>query len=201
MIRLDKDGDRWTITLDRPDKANALTGEMLEQIAQTVENASDAKVLILTGQGKVFSAGADLDAARAGLATSPLWERLSGAIAAHQGLTIAGLNGTVAGGAMGMVLACDLRIAVDTAKFFYPVMKLGFLPQPSDPARMRALIGPSRTKMILMGGQKITAEQALTWGLVDQITDATGLNDAVSQVAQDALAADMSLIAGIKTLI
>lgn len=201
MIRLDKDGDRWTITLDRPDKANALTGEMLEQIAQTVENASDAKVLILTGQGKVFSAGADLDAARAGLATSPLWEGLSGAIAAHQGLTIAGLNGTVAGGAMGMVLACDLRIAVDTAKFFYPVMKLGFLPQPSDPARMRALIGPSRTKMILMGGQKITAEQALTWGLVDQITDATGLNDAVSQVAQDALAADMSLIAGIKTLI
>lgn len=201
MIRLDKDGDRWAITLDRPDKANALTGEMLEQIAQTVENASDAKVLILTGQGKVFSAGADLDAARAGLATSPLWERLSGAIAAHQGLTIAGLNGTVAGGAMGMVLACDLRIAVDTAKFFYPVMKLGFLPQPSDPARMRALIGPSRTKMILMGGQKITAEQALTWGLVDQITDATGLNDAVSQVAQDALAADMSLIAGIKTLI
>ena len=201
MIRLDKDGDRWTITLDRPDKANALTGEMLEQIAQTVENASDAKVLILTGQGKVFSAGADLDAARAGLATSPLWERLSGAIAAHQGLTIAGLNGAVAGGAMGMVLACDLRIAVDTAKFFYPVMKLGFLPQPSDPARMRALIGPSRTKMILMGGQKITAEQALTWGLVDQITDATGLNDAVSQVAQDALAADMSLIAGIKTLI
>jgi len=201
MIRLDKDGDRWTITLDRPDKANALTGEMLEQIAQTVEDASDAKVLVVTGHGKVFSAGADLDAARAGLATSPLWERLSGAIAAHQGLTIAALNGTVAGGAMGMVLACDLRIAVDTAKFFYPVMKLGFLPQPSDPARMRALIGPSRTKMILMGGQKITAEQALHWGLVDQITDATGLNDAVSQAAQDALAADMSLIAGIKALI
>ncbi|MCO4843294.1 MAG: enoyl-CoA hydratase/isomerase family protein [Yoonia sp.] len=201
MIRLDKDGDRWTITLDRPDKANALTGEMLEKIAQTVEDASDAKVLVLTGHGKVFSAGADLDAARAGLATSPLWERLSGAIAAHKGLTIAALNGTVAGGAMGMVLACDLRIAVDTAKFFYPVMKLGFLPQPSDPARMRALIGPSRTKMILMGGQKITVEQALNWGLVDQITDATGLNDAVSQAAQDALAADMSLIAGIKALI
>ena len=201
MIRLDKDGDRWTITLDRPDKANALTGEMLEKIAQTVEDASDAKALVLTGHGKVFSAGADLDAARAGLATSPLWERLSGAIAAHKGLTIAALNGTVAGGAMGMVLACDLRIAVDTAKFFYPVMKLGFLPQPSDPARMRALIGPSRTKMILMGGQKITVEQALNWGLVDQITDATGLNDAVSQAAQDALAADMSLIAGIKALI
>lgn len=201
MIRLDKDGDRWTITLDRPDKANALTGEMLEKIAQTVEDASDAKVLVLTGHGKVFSAGADLDAARAGLATSPLWERLSGVIAVHKGLTIAALNGTVAGGAMGMVLACDLRIAVDTAKFFYPVMKLGFLPQPSDPARMRALIGPSRTKMILMGGQKITVEQALNWGLVDQITDATGLNDAVSQAAQDALAADMSLIAGIKALI
>lgn len=201
MIHLDRDGALWTATIDRPEKAGALTRDMLVELAEIAEAATDAKALILTGTGPAFSAGADLDAARAGLATDPVWERLSGAIAVLPCLTIAALNGTVAGGAMGMVLACDLRIAVDTAKFFYPVMKLGFLPQPSDPARMRALIGPSRTKMILMGGQKITVEQALNWGLVDQITDATGLNDAVSQAAQDALAADMSLIAGIKALI
>lgn len=201
MINLDKDGDVWTITLNRPDKANALTSAMLDQLCDIVENAAAAKVLILTGAGKVFSAGADLDAARAGLAVSPLWERLSAAIAAHQGLTIAALNGTVAGGAMGMVLACDLRIAVDGAKFFYPVMKLGFLPQPSDPMRLRVLIGPSRAKMILMCGAKIQAEQALAWGLIDQITDAAQLYDVAAQLAQDVRAATASHIAGIKALI
>ena len=66
-------------------------------------------------------------------------------------MSIAALNGTLAGGAMGMALACDM-IAVASAKFFYPVMKLGYLPQPSDPMRMRALIGPARAKMIPMGG-------------------------------------------------
>ena len=201
MINLDKDGDVWTITLNRPDKANALTGAMLDQLCDIIENAAAAKVLILTGSGKVFSAGADLDAARAGLATSPLWERLSGAIAAHQGLTIAALNGTVAGGAMGMVLACDLRIAVDGAKFFYPVMKLGFLPQPSDPMRLRALIGPSRAKMILMCGIKIQTEQALAWGLIDHITDAAHLYDVAAQLARDVRAATASHISGIKALI
>ena len=102
MIRCDKDGALWTVTLNRPDKANALTAEMLASLADIFETADAAKVIILTGEGKVFSAGADLDAAKAGLATSPLWERLSGAIAAFQGLTIAALNGTVAGGAFGM---------------------------------------------------------------------------------------------------
>jgi len=76
-----------------------------------------------TGVGKVFSAGADLDAARAGLATSPLWEELSGAIARSPAMTVAALNGTLAGGACGMALACDIRIAADHAKFFYPVSK------------------------------------------------------------------------------
>ncbi|MDG1338514.1 MAG: enoyl-CoA hydratase/isomerase family protein, partial [Paracoccaceae bacterium] len=82
MIQLDQDGDVWTITLDRPDKANALTPRMLAELANVAERAQTAKLFILTGTGRVFSAGADLDAAKAGLATSPDWERLSNAIAA-----------------------------------------------------------------------------------------------------------------------
>ena len=144
MISLEKDGGYWIAVIDRPDKANSLTPEMLERLCEIAEAAREAQVLVLTGVGKVFSAGADLEAARAGLATSPLWERLSGAIARLPGLTICALNGTLAGGAMGMALACDLRIAVQGAKFFYPVMKLGFLPQPSDPVRLAALVGLSR---------------------------------------------------------
>ncbi len=201
MITCEKDGDLWIVTLDRTDKANALTADMLTALCEVVEGADSAKVIILTGAGKVFSAGADLDEARAGLATSPLWERLSGAISAFKGLTIAALNGTAAGGAMGMVLACDLRIAVAGAKFFYPVMRLGFLPQPSDPKRMRALIGPARTKLVLMGGAKILADEALAWGLIDKIVDADQLMSLARTLSNDALHADPGHIAGIKALV
>ena len=149
----------------------------------------------------MFSAGADLEAAKAGLALSPLWERLSSAIARHPGLTIAALNGTVAGGAMGMVLACDLRIAVPGTKVFYPVMKLGFLPQPSDPARLSALVGPSRAKMILMAGQKVPTEDALTWGLIDKVVDTGELLQAAQDLTQDVCSATPEHARAIKGLI
>ena len=170
MIRLDKDNGLWTITLDRPDKANALTYDMLAEIADIAESAQDARALVLTGEGKVFSAGADLDAAKEGLAKSDVWDRASSAIAKLPCMTIASLNGTLAGGAFGIALACDLRVSVPAANFFYPVMRLGYLPQHADPARMVALMGPARAKLILMAGQKIDAETALQFGLIDRIS-------------------------------
>lgn len=200
MIEVDRAGPVWTVTLNRPDKANSLTGAMLAELAEVMEAAQDARAVILTGRGKVFSAGADLEEARAGLATSDVWERLSGAIAALPGLTIAALNGTLAGGAMGMALACDLRIAVPGAKFFYPVMKLGFLPQPSDPGRMAALIGPARTKLILMGGQKIDADEALRFGLIDRIVEGDLLMDTAIALTTDTVAAKPEIAKGIKGL-
>lgn len=200
MIRVEVDGKLTILTLDRPDKANALTPEMLSGLRDAVMDAADQNALILTGTGKVFSAGADLDAAKAGLATSPLWEELSGAIAEFKGLTIAALNGTVAGGAFGMVLACDLRLAVPSAKFFYPVMKLGFLPQPSDPVRLRALAGPSTAKRILMGGEKLTAQEALNSGLIDRIID-EDVVEAATTLAQDSLQADLDHVHAIKSMI
>ncbi|MEL6511260.1 MAG: enoyl-CoA hydratase/isomerase family protein [Pseudomonadota bacterium] len=201
MIRLEKDGDLWTATIDRPDKANSLTRQMLNDLADVAEGAHVAKALILTGTGKVFSAGMDLEAAKEGLATDPVWERLSNALAAHSGLTICALNGTLAGGAMGMALACDIRICVPTAKFFYPVMKLGFLPQPSDPARLAALVGPARAKLILMGGQKVTAQDALAMGLVEQIVESDVLTETAHAFAADVLGAQTAHIKGIKDLI
>ncbi|WP_095588715.1 enoyl-CoA hydratase/isomerase family protein [Actibacterium ureilyticum] len=202
MIDLDRDGRLWTITLNRPDKANSVTKQMLEQIDAYVAEAaeSDVAVLILTGVGKVFSAGADLDEARAGLATDPVWERLSGRIAALDCLTIAALNGTLAGGAMGMALACDIRLAVPGAKFFYPVMKLGFLPQPSDPGRMAALIGPARTKLVLLGGQKLLTDEALQFGLVDRVVDPDALIPHARELCADCLAGKPDVLRGIKTL-
>lgn len=200
MIELDQDGGIWTVTLNRPDKANALTETMLRELCEIMERADEARAVILTGRGTIFSAGADLDAARAGLAVSDLWERLSGAVAQLPGLTIAALNGTLAGGAMGMALACDIRMAVPQAKFFYPVMKHGFLPQPSDPKRMAALIGPSRSKLILMGGQKILSEEALAYGLIDRIVAPEELIPSARALCADTIAAPVQIAQSIKAM-
>ena len=203
MIAVEREGAVWTIRIDRPDKANSLTREMLRDIETAAAEAERAEIaaLVLTGSGTVFSAGADLDEARAGLATDGVWERVSGRIAGLPCLTVAALNGTLAGGAFGMVLACDLRIAVPEAKFFYPVMKLGFLPQPSDPGRLRALVGPARAKMILMAGEKIDAATALDWGLVDRIVPAGDLAGTVDGLTAASRAAPADIRNGIKRML
>lgn len=199
MIVTKQIGGCTVIRLNRPDKANALTGAMLADLRAAVEGAR-TNALILTGEGKVFSAGADLDGMKAGLGASPEWEALSSAIAAFPGLTIAALNGTLAGGAMGMALACDLRIAVPLAQFFYPVMRLGYRPQPSDPGRLAALVGPSRARMILLAGQRIGADEALAWGLIDRIVAPEALNDTAMSLAEHALGADPGHVAALKRM-
>ncbi|TBX16078.1 enoyl-CoA hydratase/isomerase family protein [Nioella sediminis] len=204
MIDLTKEGGLWTVTLNRPDKANSLTAEMLEELAEIAESgaADDSlRAFVLTGAGdRVFSAGADLEAAKAGLAVSPLWERMSGAIAALPCLTIAALNGTLAGGAFGMALACDIRIAVPEAKLFYPVAKLGYLPQPSDPGRLAALVGPARARMILLASQKIGADEALQWGLLDRIVAPDVLLGAARDLAAAALDGNPDVLQQIKRM-
>lgn len=200
MIDVIETGALWTLVLNRADKANALTRAMLADLAAGVGQAvaAGAQALVITGAGKVFSAGADLDEMQAGLGTAPEWETLSSAIAAAPCLTIAALNGTLAGGAFGMALACDLRVAVPSASFFYPVMKRGYLPQRADPKRMAALIGPARAKMILMAGARISAEQALDWGLVDRVSD--DLTAVIAEWTADPLAASPAHVAAIKAM-
>ena len=204
MIRLRQEGALWIVTIDRQDRANSLTRGMLEELDGIIADAGagDVRALVLTGAGKVFSAGADLDEARAGLARDPVWERLSGRIAGLGCLTIAALNGTLAGGAMGMALACDLRIAVAGARVFYPVMRLGFLPQPSDPARLAALVGPARAAMILMAAEKIAVEEAREWGLIDRVVPAPeALMSLARALAEAPLAAPDGHVAAIKAMI
>jgi len=207
MIALDRQGPRWTITLNRPDKANALSVAMLEQLDAffaEAQAAQDLRLLVVTGTGeRVFCAGADLGQAKDAneITTNPVWERVSHRLAALPCLTIAALNGTLAGGGFGLALACDLRLAVPGAKFFYPVLKNGFLPQKSDVIRMRALIGPARTKMILLAAQKITADEALVWGLIDRIAPHGDFETTIAALSEAALAANPAPLVAIKRLI
>ena len=200
MIGAEDRGGARVLVLDRVEKANALTQEMLAALDSAVAQAAaeGVAVLIITGKGRVFSAGADLDGMAQGLGQAPEWERLSARIAGYPGLTVAALNGTLAGCAFGMVLACDLRVAVPGAEFFYPVMKRGYLPQPSDPKRLSALVGPARARQVILAGRRIGAAEALAWGLVDLIAD-----DAVAAamgLATDALGAEAGHVRRMKAM-
>ena len=100
-----------------------------------------------------------------------------------------------------MFLACDLRIAVPHASFFYPVMKLGFLPQPSDPRRLADIAGPGTAKRILMAGDKLDVQDAHRSGLIDAIAEPEALLETALGWAADAGQADPSHIAAIKRMI
>jgi enoyl-CoA hydratase/carnithine racemase len=203
VIRFLEDGGLSVITLDRPEKANALSRAMLQGELAAVRAAAArdaASALLITGAGPVFSAGADM-AELPDIATAPEWEALSAAVAGFPGLAIAALNGPVAGGALCMVLACDLRLAVPGARAFYPVMKMGVLPQPSDPGRLADLVGPGRAAMLLLGGARIPAEEALAWGLYDRIVGPDDLMPAARALATDALSAAAGHAAAVKAML
>ncbi len=206
MIRVDKEGPRWTVTLNRPGKANALTLSMLKELSQTFADArrdAGLRVLVVTGAGeRAFCAGADLAQAAGddGLTISPIWEQVSNRLARLPVLTIAALNGTVAGGGFGVTLACDLRVAVPGAGFFYPVLANGFLPQPSDVRRMSELIGPARARMILMAGQKLKSDEALACGLIDRIAPRGQMAQTLTDLSAAALTANRAVLVAIKRM-
>jgi enoyl-CoA hydratase/carnithine racemase len=199
VIRLDADGGLFTVTLGRPEKRNALTRGMLTDLVAAVDRAAaEAKALVITGAGPVFSAGADLAEVRQGLDTDPLWEELSGRIAALPFPTLAALNGSVAGGGFGMILACDIRISVPEATLFWPVISNGLRPRPSDPQRLAALVGPARARMMLLTGERIGAEEARVFGLVDRIVPGGELLGEAARLLAAALAAAPEHVAALK---
>ena len=201
MINLKKHKNSvWEIKINRPEKANSLSSKMLGELLTIIEKADEAKGVILTGQGKTFSAGADLSEVESGLATSPIWEKLSKSLKELNCVTIAALNGTVAGGAFGMILACDIRICVPSSKFFYPVMKMGYLPQPSDPKRLIDLIGPGRAKLMLVAGEKLDSDKAYKFGLIDEVVTVENLITRAHELLAASLSARSDHIKGIKHL-
>ncbi len=206
MIDVTSENGLWAVTLNRPDKANALNLQMLRELKAAAEQAHadpDLRAFVLTGAGKrAFCAGADLGDADDMFAFTrdSAWLDMSNAIADLPCLTIAALNGTVAGGGFAPALACDMRICTPQAQFFYPVLKRGFLPQPADVWRLSDLIGSARAKLILMAGQKLTSGEALDFGLVDRVLPLTDFQDSIAELASDALAAKPQQVAAINKL-
>ena len=115
-------------------------------------------------------------------------------------LTLAALNGTLAGGAFGMVLACDLRISTPEANFFYPVLKNNLLPQPNDIERMVEIAGLSTAKLIFLGGQKLSAKKAMETNLIDHIFKKEDFNFQINKLCQIAENNDGVSLLAIKRL-
>ena len=164
-----------TITYNRPEKLNAMTPEMAELMWQAVRsiNASDElRVVILTGTGKAFCAGSDI--ADLDRYATP-WDfrnrpEYCDALRALLKPSIAAINGYAMGGGLEMALSCDIRIATRGAKLAAPEIKLGWIGGGGMTALLAHSIGPSNAALMVMTGDPVTAESALGWGLVSELT-------------------------------
>jgi enoyl-CoA hydratase len=175
-IRSARTGDVVTITLDRPEKRNALTLEMLralELVLDELEADRSCRLVLVTGAGSVaFSSGADLgrfaeqDREAVWRLWVPVGHRVLSRLAALPTPTIAVLNGDAFGGGLELALACDLRLAAAEAKFGFPEVRVGTLPGWGGTGRLVEAVGLARARQLVLTGMPLPAEQALAWGLV-----------------------------------
>lgn len=195
-LHLEYTGDIAMITLSRPEKRNAISPEMIAELLTALSEveASPARVLLLTGAGKAFCSGMDLDALKA-LASQSAAEqkedadriaRLCLRIWSFPIPTIAAVNGPAIAGGCGVATLCDFTMAVPEAKFGYPEVRIGFLPAVVSVFLIRQ-IGEKRARDLLMTGRIIDAAEAHRLGLVTQIVPAKELMIAAQILAADLL--------------
>lgn len=185
-----------TIRLERPEARNALTIEMVTQLAQELERAAtdDAvKAVVITGTGVAFCAGADLsrfdgsaDARRFRFESHRLTE-LVGLIERVEKPVIAAVNGIAVGVGVQLALACDLRVGGTSASFAFTEGKLGLLPTHGGVARLVKLIGLARARDLLLASATIDAAEAHALGLLTAVVEDADLPGATQRLVEGAL--------------
>lgn len=179
-LRFEVDGPLAVLTLDRQERMNAIDRQMSAELADVVaslEVNDDVRVVIVTGAGRAFCAGADIkeraehaeDMAlqRTARQLSPVFRRLE----RLSQVSIAAVNGPAAGGGLELAMACDLRIASSSATMALPEVTLGILPGAGGTQRLPRLIGPARAKEMMLFGTFVDAETAHGWGLVNAVVE------------------------------
>lgn len=207
VVRTDVLDGVLTITLDRP-KANAIdvmTSGLLYAAFERLQNDPALRVAIVTGTGRFFSAGWDLNAATDGEAIDGVHS--PGGFA---GLTeffaldkpvIAAVNGLAMGGGFELALAADLIVAADTAAFALPEVGLGMLADSGGVLRLPRRLPPAIAREMLLTGRRMEAEEALRWGLVNQVVPAGELMAAAMAQARQIVAAAPLAIAALKQVL
>jgi enoyl-CoA hydratase/carnithine racemase len=175
MIQSTLADDVRVLTLDRPDRRNALTPAGLDALEAAVDDAT-APVLYLHGAGEAFCAGADLDVV-AGLdseeatAFARHGQQVATAIADYDGAVVAGIDGAARGGGVELALACDVRVATPTATLAETGVALGLFGAWGGTARLPAIVGQGEALDLALSGRTLDAEEARRIGLVSRIVD------------------------------
>lgn len=196
-LTLEALGEIATITLNRPEKRNAITAQMIDELllAFNFIETNPARVVILTGAGQAFCSGMDLDALKALATHSPADQfedsrrlaRLCRRIWSFSKPTIAAVNGHAIAGGCGLATLCDFTIAVPEAKFGYPEVRIGFLPAVVSIFLVRQ-IGEKQARNLLLTGKTIDTAEAHRLGLVTQIVPAERLMQSAQALASVLLA-------------
>jgi enoyl-CoA hydratase/carnithine racemase len=189
-----RDGGVLLVTLDRPASANAFNTRMAEELAGLwtglAADPGEARCVVLTGAGaRAFSAGADLKE-RLDMPDADwrrqheVFEAMAYAIMRSALPTIAAVNGAAIGGGFELVLACDFAYAANTARFAFTEVRLGIMPGIGGTQNLPRAVGLARAREILMTGARVSAEQALDWGLVNRLCQPETLVDEALETAR-----------------
>lgn len=209
-VLVSRSGPVATITLNRPEALNALTDEMLRSLGDAVEATAsgDAAVIVLTGAGRAFSAGVDLkalgqrrlDGGKVGDILDVPARRVTTLLTTIPKIVIAKVNGFCFTGALELVLACDLAVAADGAKFGDTHAKFGLRPTWGMSQRLVAVVGVTRARALAYTAQTFTGTQAAAWGLVTQAVPLDELDATVESLAASISANSPDSLAAYKDL-
>ncbi len=209
-LTLQIEGDIATVTLNRPEKRNAISTEMIEELLAALDEveAGPARVVILTGAGKAFCSGMDLATLQAIAQQSPeqnledshRMARMFHRLWAYPKPLIAAVNGPAIAGGCGIATLCDFTLAAPEAKFGYTEVRIGFIPAIVSVFLVRQ-IGEKRARDLLLTGRILDAAEAHQMGLVTEVVPAEELMDAARQLAGALLAASPTSIAHTKRLL
>lgn len=183
-VQLEYDGRAATITLNRPEKRNAISFDLIDDLLRALDDVakSEAIVLIVTGAGKAFCSGMDLDnlksllgrSAEQNLQDSQTMVQLFRALYEFPKVTIAAVNGAAIAGGTGLALLCDFTLAVPEAKFGYTEVRIGFVPAIVSTFLLRQ-VGEKQARDLLLTGRLFGAEEAARMGLVSEVLPAEKL--------------------------
>ncbi|HET9810754.1 MAG TPA: 2-(1,2-epoxy-1,2-dihydrophenyl)acetyl-CoA isomerase PaaG [Sphingomicrobium sp.] len=198
------------ITLNRPDRLNSFTAEMHQELRAALHDAAEARVIILTGAGRAFCAGQDLNERTVASGDRPVdlgvtvetgWNPLIHALANIPQPVIAAVNGVAAGAGANIALACDIVVAARSARFIQSFSAIGLIPDSGGSWMLPRLVGQARALGLALTGEPLPAEQAEQWGLIWKCVDDDALETEVNALAARLASLPPLGLAAIKSIV
>lgn len=207
-IRFDT-GTIARITLNRPDRLNSFTVRMHEELRDALANLGAARVVVLTGEGRGFCAGQDLndravapgEAVDLGETVEAYWNPLIRALTSLPQPVIARVNGVAAGAGANIALACDIVVAAKSAKFIQSFSAIGLIPDSGGTWVLPRLVGQARALGLALTGEPLPADTAAEWGLIWKAVEDEALDAEVNAIAEKLATLPPLGLAAIKEMI